>query len=110
MSSDGKNFSLELARIPNKPEIYKKIYTDYTGTDSSYLGSTCNVYQCGANVTLGGKTYQGSNATHSSISIGSTVYNATTNTLEAFKGNNAQDAVGISFEITDRNCYCYNTN
>ncbi|EXG67619.1 putative signal peptide protein [Acinetobacter baumannii 24812_10] len=97
LSSDGKNFSLELARIPNKPEIYKKIYTDYTGTDSSYLGSTCNVYQCGANVTLGGKTYQGSNATHSSISIGSTVYNATTNTLEAFKGNNAQDAVGISF-------------
>ncbi|CAM0607985.1 putative signal peptide domain protein [Acinetobacter baumannii 1007214] len=97
MSSDGKNFSLELARIPNKPEIYKKIYTDYTGNDSSYLGSTCNVYQCGKNVTLGGRTYQGSSATHSSISIGSTVYNAATNTLEAFKGNNTQDAVGISF-------------
>ncbi|AZC10874.1 hypothetical protein DKE47_016380 [Acinetobacter nosocomialis] len=97
LSSDGKNFSLELARIPNKPEIYKKIYTDYTGTDSTYLGSTCNVYQCGTNVTLGEKTYQGSSATHSSISIGSTVYNSTNNTLEAFKGNNTQDAVGISF-------------
>ncbi|MBP2605416.1 hypothetical protein [Acinetobacter calcoaceticus] len=97
LSSDGKNFSLELARIPNKPEIYKKIYTDYSGTNTSYLGSTCNVYQCGTSVTLGGKTYQGSSATHSSISIGSTVYNAATNTLEAFKGNSTQDAVGISF-------------
>ncbi|MFY7004805.1 hypothetical protein [Acinetobacter pittii] len=97
LSSDGKNFSLELARIPNKPEIYKKIYTDYSGADTSYLGSTCNIYQCGTNVTLGGKTYQGSSATHSSISIGSTVYNATNNTLEAFKGNSTQDAVGISF-------------
>lgn len=97
LSSDGKNFSLELARIPNKPEIYKKIYTDYSGTNNSYLGSTCNVYQCGTSVTLGGKTYQGSSATHSSISIGSTVYNAATNTLEAFKGNSMQDAVGISF-------------
>jgi len=97
LSSDGKNFSLELARIPNKPEIYKKIYTDYSGTNNSYLGSTCNVYQCGTSVTLGGKTYQGSSATHSSISIGSTVYNAATNTLEAFKGNSTQDAVGISF-------------
>jgi len=97
LSSDGKNFSLELARIPNKPEIYKKIYTDYSGTNNSYLGSTCNVYQCGTSVTLGGKTYQGSSATHSSISIGSTVYNSATNTLEAFKGNSTQDAVGISF-------------
>lgn len=97
LSSDGKNFSLELARIPNKPEIYKKIYTDYSGADTSYLGSTCNIYQCGTNVTLGGKTYQGSSATHSSISIGSTVYNAANNTLEAFKGNSTQDAVGISF-------------
>ncbi|WP_447501159.1 hypothetical protein [Acinetobacter oleivorans] len=97
LSSDGKNFSLELARIPNKPEIYKKIYTDYSGTNNSYLGSTCNVYQCGTSVTLGGKTYQGSSATHSSISIGSTVYNVATNTLEAFKGNSTQDAVGISF-------------
>jgi hypothetical protein len=47
LGSDGKNLSLEIARIPNKPEIYKKIYTDYTGADKSYLGSTCNVYQCG---------------------------------------------------------------
>ncbi|MFH4176161.1 hypothetical protein WAJ79_24760, partial [Acinetobacter baumannii] len=31
LGSDGKNFSIEIARIANKPEIYKQIYTDYTG-------------------------------------------------------------------------------
>lgn len=101
IGSDGKNFSLEIARIPNKQEVYSKIYTRYAGDTGdagvTYHGSTCNIYQCGNNVTLGGKTYQGSNATHSSITIGSTVYNAATNTLEAFKGNDTQDAVGISF-------------
>lgn len=94
LGSDGKNFSLEVARIPNKESIYKQIYTDYTGADTSYKGSTCNVYQCGANITLGGKTYQGSNATHSSISIGSVYSNDGGKTLQAYKGI---DAVGISF-------------
>ena len=97
VSSDGKNFSLELARIPNKESIYKEIYTDYgyNGTvDSTYKGSTCNVYSCGSNVTLGGKTYQGSNATHSSISIGS-VYGVDGNkNLKAYDG---ADAIGIVF-------------
>lgn len=97
LGSDGKNFSLEVARIPNKESIYKQIYTDYTGLDSSYKGSTCNVYQCGNNVTLGGKTYQGSNATHSSISIGTVYSDDGGKTLQAFKGNSTQDAVGISF-------------
>ncbi len=55
LGSDGKNFSLEIARIANKPEIYKQIYTDYSGADTSYKGSTCNVYQCGSQLTLGGK-------------------------------------------------------
>ena len=91
---DGKNIVLELARIPNKESIYKKIYTDYSGLDATYLGSTCNVHQCGTPRTLGGVTYQGNTATHSSISIGSTEYNAATNTLTAHKGNGA---VGISF-------------
>lgn len=91
LSSDGRNFTIELARIPNKPEIYKKIYTDYTGKDSTYQGSTCNVYRCGND---GVRNYHGSNATHSSITIGSTVYNSTTNTLNAYKG---VDAVGVSF-------------
>ena len=94
LGSDGKNFSLEVARIPNKESIYKQIYTDYTGADTSYKGSTCNVYQCGANISLGGKTYQGSNATHSSISIGSVYSNDGGKTLQAYKGI---DAVGISF-------------
>ncbi|MEG0131416.1 MAG: hypothetical protein RR677_08035 [Acinetobacter sp.] len=80
LGTDGRNFNLEIARIPNKPEIYKKIYTDYSGTDASYLGSTCNIYQCGDSTVAG---YQGGSAltdynlangkklaTHSSISIG----------------------------------------
>ncbi len=91
LGSDGKNFSIELARIPNKPEIYQKIYTDYDNPGSTtYLGSTCNVYKCGNNGLAG---YQGNNATHSSITIGSTVYDASKNTLSAYKGS---DAVGIS--------------
>lgn len=100
--SDGKNLSLEIARIPNKPEVYKEIYTNYDqaydplnpNANGGYKGSTCNVYQCGANVTLGGRTYQGSSATHSSISIGTVNYNAAKNTLEADKSN---EAIGISF-------------
>lgn len=92
LGTDGANFSLELTRIPNKPEIYRKIYTDYDNPNSTvYQGSTCNVYKCGNNGLNG---YQGNNATHSSISIGSTVYNAANNTLSAYKG---ADAVGISF-------------
>ena len=92
LGTDGANFSLELTRIPNKPEIYKKIYTDYDNPNSTeYLGSTCNVYQCGKNGLTG---YQGNNATHSSIIIGTTVYDSSKNTLTAYKGG---DAVGISF-------------
>lgn len=92
VGSDGVNFSLELTRIPNKAEIYQKIYTDYDDPNSTtYQGSTCNVYQCGNNGLAG---YQGTNATHSSISIGSTVYDPQKNTLSAYKG---MDAVGVSF-------------
>lgn len=91
LGSDGKNFSLEIARIPNKESIYKKIYTDYTGADATYLGSTCNVYQCGNNGIAG---YQGNNATHSSISIGSVYSDDGGKTLKAYTG---ADAVGVSF-------------
>lgn len=94
VAADGRNISLELARIPNKESIYKRIYTDYSGADPTYLGSTCNIYRCGATRTLDGVTYQGNTATHSSISIGSTEYNAATNTLTAHRGIGA---VGISF-------------
>jgi hypothetical protein len=92
VSTDGRNFTLELARIPNKPEIYKKIYTDYNNPNSTeYLGSTCNYYKCGNNGLSG---YQGTNATHSSITIGSATYDSSKNTLSAYKGG---DSVGISF-------------
>jgi hypothetical protein len=111
LGSDGKNFSLEVTRIPNKEEIYKKIYTDYTGTDASYLGSTCNVYQCGTSEISG---YQGGSprddysassltnkklATHSSISIGTVESLDGGKTLQAFKGTATQDAIGISFGL-----------
>lgn len=106
LGSDGKNFSLEIARIPNRPEIYKKIYTDYSGTDATYLGSTCNVYQCGTSEIA---NYQGGSprtdysatalsnkklATHSSISIGSVYSPDSGKTLTAYSG---EGALGISF-------------
>lgn len=110
LGTDGRNFNLEIARIPNKPEIYKKIYTDYSGTDATYLGSTCNVYQCGTSEISG---YQGGSprtnysttalankklATHSSISIGSVYSSDGGKTLQAYKGTaGVDDAVGISF-------------
>lgn len=91
LSTDGNNFSIELARIPNVQEVYRRIYTRYEHIDPAasvdsgvtYLGSTCNIYQCGSSTIAG---YQGSAATHSSITIGSTEYNPATNQLTAHKG------------------------
>ncbi|MCU4378715.1 hypothetical protein [Acinetobacter haemolyticus] len=91
LSTDGNNFSIELARIPNVQEVYRRIYTRYENIDPAasvdsgvtYLGSTCNIYQCGSSTIAG---YQGSVATHSSITIGSTEYNPVTNQLTAHKG------------------------
>ncbi|WP_340600622.1 hypothetical protein [Acinetobacter sp. HZNU-JH01] len=91
LSTDGNNFSIELARIPNVQEVYSRIYTRYEHIDPAasvdsgvtYLGSTCNIYQCGSSTIAG---YQGSAATHSSITIGSTEYNPVTNQLTAHKG------------------------
>lgn len=81
LGSDGKNFSIEIARIANKPEIYKQIYTDYTGADSTYKGSTCNVYSC-------------VNPTHSSITIG-TVYSPDNG--KTLLANTGEGAIGVSF-------------
>ena len=93
VAPDGKNLAIELTRIPNSPNVYKQIYTDYTGTDASYKGGTCSVYWCG-----GAGNGNSVNATHSSISIGSVDYTAATATkplsLEAYKG---ADSVGVSF-------------
>lgn len=91
LSTDGNNFSVELARIPNQKEVYQRIYTRYENIDPSssvdvgvnYMGSTCNIYQCGSSNITG---YQGSSATHSSITIGATEYDAATNKLNAHKG------------------------
>jgi hypothetical protein len=86
LSTDGNNFSFELARIPNVAEVYRRIYTRYPGDTGdggvTYLGSTCNIYQCGTSSIAG---YQGASATHSSITIGSTTYDNTTNQLQADK-------------------------
>ena len=98
VGTDGQNITLEIARIPNKESIYKKVYTNYANTNPAtnggYYGSTCNIYQCGTSTVAG---YQGSNATHSSISIGSVYSPDGGKTLQAFKGDATNDAIGISF-------------
>ncbi|MFW2154095.1 hypothetical protein ACG94Q_23105, partial [Acinetobacter gyllenbergii] len=53
VAPDGKNIVIEIARLPNKESIYKQVYTDYSGADTSYKGSTCNIYQCGNNGIAG---------------------------------------------------------
>ncbi|GAA5015378.1 hypothetical protein GCM10023206_26400 [Acinetobacter puyangensis] len=101
--TSSNNLVLELAAIPNKADIYKQIYTAYSGylgdaTASEYKGSTCNVYACGTPIEINGvKTYQGNNATHSSISIGTTEYDPNTGLMTAFKGTTTQDSIGVSF-------------
>ncbi|MFH7764784.1 hypothetical protein [Acinetobacter sp. BSP-28] len=69
-------------------------------TLSNYLkGSTCNVYSCGTEITTTANnittTYQGRNATHSSISIGTVERSATGNLLNA---NKTADATGVVFK------------
>lgn len=99
--SDENNIVLEITRIPNIKTIYQKIYQDY-GFDHAnpelstqgFLGSTCNYYQCGQEITANNTTYQGRNATHSSISIGS-VERLPGNILEARKDDNS---TGIMFK------------
>ena len=110
LGSEGNNIILEVTRIPNVPEIYSQIYTFYNDTDkdtklegaltaASFKGSTCNVAYCGSNlsdVKAGTSTikYQGTNATHSSISIGSVTRDPTTNLLKA---NTDSNATGVVF-------------
>ena len=92
VADDNRNLNMEITRIPNQANVYQKIYTDYANpTSTTYLGSTCNVYQCG-------RTVNGvfNPATHSSISVGSTIYDNTgsRNQLSAYQ---QADAIGISF-------------
>ncbi|RKG52675.1 hypothetical protein D7V64_08805 [Acinetobacter cumulans] len=123
IGSEGNNIILELTRIPNVPEIYTKIYSYYADTDANntlikkdtngapqlkgvdgvyrtLMGSTCNVASCGTNtsqITANGTTkdYQGTNATHSSIAIGSVTRDTSTNMLKA---NRDQASTGIVFK------------
>lgn len=102
VAADGKNLTLEVTRIPNVANVYKQIYTDYTGADASYKGGTCSIYWCG-----GAGNGNSTNATHSSITIGSTVYTAPVNTgtkkplaVTAYTG---ADAIGVSFGALENN-------
>lgn len=113
LASEGNNIILEVTRIPKVPAIYSQIYTWYPDTDpnpqfqsgtglttASFKGSTCNVSYCGSNfsdITTGTSTvrYQGTNATHSSIAMGSVTRNTTTNLLNANRG---AEATGVVFK------------
>ncbi|WP_173912753.1 hypothetical protein [Acinetobacter sp. Marseille-Q1618] len=93
-TTDGQNLSLEVTRIPNQPNVYKNIYTDYSGADTSYKGSTCNVRYCGSDTTsINNIAYQGSSATHSSIAIGKVGFSADNKSLIADKSASATGIV-----------------
>ncbi len=126
LGSEGNNIILEVTHIPNVPDIYSKIYTYYADTDGSNSlvrtkdgtgaaisaqlkgadgvyrtleGSTCNVAQCGSNISevtasSGTIKYQGTNATHSSIAIGSVTRDAN----NMLKANTDASATGIVFK------------
>ncbi|WP_228206891.1 hypothetical protein [Acinetobacter sp. LoGeW2-3] len=103
VGSEGNNIILEITKIPNVPSIYNQIYQNYgVGLGGAeFKGSTCNVYQCGDSVVISNKNYQGNNATHSSIAIGTVERVPNTNLLRANDGQNVtgvvfKDANGIS--------------
>lgn len=104
VGSEGNNIILEVTRIPNIPAIYNQIYQNYGGGlgESDLKGSTCNVYSCGTpiknNASDATVLYQGRNATHSSISIGTTERIPGTNLLRAKDGPNS---TGVVFKSTD---------
>jgi len=104
VGSEGNNIILEVTRIPNIPAIYNQIYQNYGGGlgTTDLKGSTCNVYSCGTpiknNVSDTTALYQGRNATHSSISIGTTERISGTNMLRAKDGVNS---TGIVFKNTE---------
>lgn len=112
VGSEGNNIVLEVTRIPNVPEIYNKIYKNYEDGKGGYLGSTaftgstCNVVNCGtplkANVNDSTAMYQGRNATHSSIAIG-TVERLPNNMLRAKDHDNATGVVFKGVEGTAKN-------
>ncbi|WP_216934752.1 MULTISPECIES: hypothetical protein [unclassified Acinetobacter] len=109
VGSEGNNIILEVTRIPNIPSIYNEIYQNYgAGLGGAELkGSTCNVYSCGTpiknNATDTTALYQGRNATHSSISIGTTERISGTNLLRAKDGVNSTGVVFKSVDGSSKN-------
>lgn len=117
--SEGNNIVLEVTRIPDVASIYHSIYQDYSNANAgkdlvfnnevvgtapvrlgmaAAQGSTCNVYSCGNEFVMpnaAAPQYQGRNATHSSITIGSVSYDHTKNALNAQRDNNS---TGIVFK------------
>lgn len=103
LGSKENNIIIEVTQIPNVADIYNQIYQKYpdidyrvkNGNDELVLevnpdllkGSTCNVYSCGTSIkanssdTVG--SFQGRNATHSSIAIGTVERLPHTNMLRA---------------------------
>ncbi|MDM1486527.1 hypothetical protein [Acinetobacter towneri] len=112
VGSEGNNIVLEVTRIPNVPEIYNKIYQNYEDGKGGYLGSTaftgatCNVVSCGtslkASATDSIAMYQGRNATHSSIAIG-TVDRLPNNMLRAKDHDKATGVVFKGIDGTTKN-------
>ena len=104
VGSEGNNIILEVTRIPNIASIYNQIYQNYGGGlgTTDLKGSTCNVYSCGTpiknNASDTTALYQGRNATHSSIAIGTTERIPGTNMLRAKDG---VDSTGIVFKSID---------
>lgn len=103
VGSEGNNIILEVTRIPKIPDIYNRIYQRYPDGKGGFLGSeallgsTCNVYMCGTEIKAQASDsialYQGRDATHSSIAIGSVERIANTNMLKAKDDNNATGVV-----------------
>src|SRR5690606_16427145 len=91
VGSEGNNIVLEVTRIPNVPDIYNKIYTDYS-SEASKAATLCNVASCGSQTSMiNNIKYQANTPTHSSISVGSVAIN--NKLLEANKNDNATGIV-----------------
>src|SRR5690606_38937503 len=109
VGSEGNNIILEVTRIPNISSIYNQIYQNYGGGlgTTDLKGSTCNVYSCGTpiknNASDTTALYQGRNATHSSISIGTTERISGTNLLRAKDGVNSTGVVFKSVDGSSKN-------
>ena len=92
---DNNGFYYELVMEGTTPQKYKiSNQASLDALKAQYKGSTCNVGSCGTAVNVGGVNYQGNNATHSSISVGTVTLDTTRNLLKP-KAN--VDSTGVVF-------------